>query len=65
MYKLPVPCTPDILQQLMTWQFTAESEDLEEKRQEYYGIGSGSVFGEVRVSSRILMCRCVYESDQK
>ncbi len=46
-YVLPLPVTEEYLASIHKWVETPESEDLEERRIETYGIAGGTIFGVV------------------
>jgi hypothetical protein len=46
-FTLPLPCDETFVKQLHEWQSTYEAEDLQQKREEYYGRGGGTTFGDV------------------
>lgn len=48
-YVLPLPCTPEVLEEVREWEQLNEDEDEDEKMLEYYGNPGAVIQGEVRL----------------
>lgn len=52
-YVLPLPCTPEFMEEVREWQQLNEDEDEAEKLLEYYGTAGAVVQGEARSRERV------------